>query len=657
MSRLERRAPHQARLVFSLAFVMLCLAVSNRTHPDDVSAAVRFRTPHVVAGCATEFAITAVGLVQGVTYRLMVSLARGGDLVSADETSVAWSHEMAATCMDVHVFTHTLPPLSLGPHTLRVTLLDAAAGGGEDTELASMVQRLDPTEALAASAERDVARLQRFTTWMHNESRSWQDMFDYYREAVANVRRYDSYGFSAWAYQEKPTSLGIQAFVLCHIKTRCASAQRMLHLAGFHSVHVADTRVASDLDLKSLVSAGQLSTHFSKGSTPDQKLKYIANALDHRDLLRAALDDSADHRNESWVAIFEDDIILTASPCAAAQRIRGALQELPQEADTLHLEYCNERCTEARYSEHSRWVSSAVMPYCSAGIMYSMQGLRKLLNSLSQIVSAHDDHIAVSCLRKMLHCFKLRLPVFAQDRYWGSNISPHMAIDPFNRHGLRLNVRLCDREHSFSLIEEGLLERSSFRNQPPFELHVRQQRHPEGQLAAIVIKTTLFPHTLTVKVSWLSANSMYDFSLLVYEEDALMYTHHRVLIAGSAREGAQYEVEGNHLLFNVSLKRNLSDSTPRGHDGAASVWKGEVIGGGGATCRYVIHCMLVDTFPGLNLEDYEALVASARASTIHPCIRDETRAIVERENMRPPLSPVSPTSSAQASVSQSANSG
>ena len=260
MSRQERRAPHPARLGVSLALTMLCLAVSNRTHPDDISAAVRFRSPHVVAGCATEFAITAVGLVQGVTYRLIVSLARGGDMVSADETSVAWSHEMAAARMDAHVFTHTLPPLSLGPHTLRVTLLDAAAGDGEDAELASMVQRLDPTEARAASAERDVARPQRVTaTWLHNESRSWQDMFDYYHEALANVRRYDSYGFSAWAYQEKPPSLGIPAFVLCHIKKRCASAQRMLHLAGFHSVHVADSRVASDLDVKSLVSAGQLS--------------------------------------------------------------------------------------------------------------------------------------------------------------------------------------------------------------------------------------------------------------------------------------------------------------------------------------------------------------------------------------------------------------
>ena len=294
--------------------------------------------------------------------------------------------------------------------------------------------------AMTSRAERAEAQLRGVTPWLRNESRAWQDVIDWYREAVAMVHRFDSYGFSAWAYDEKPSALGVKAFVLCHIKERCASAQRMLHLAGFHTVHVADTRGASDLDLDVLVSAGEVSAHFNKGASPSQKRKYIANALDHRDLLRVALADNT-HNEQKWVAVLEDDIILTASPSDAAKRIRGALLELPQEADTLHLEYCFENCKEARYSEHSKWVSSAVRPFCSAGIIYSTQGLGKLLNSLSRVATAHDDHIADLCLRKELHCFKLRLPVFAQDKYWGSNISPHMVPDPFNRHGLRLNGR------------------------------------------------------------------------------------------------------------------------------------------------------------------------------------------------------------------------
>ena len=122
-----------------------------------------------------------------------------------------------------------------------------------------------------------------------------------------------------------------------------------------------------------------------------------------------------------------------------------------------------------------------------------------------------------------------------------------------------------------------------------------------------------------------------------------MYTHHRVLVAGAARAGTTPDaLQGHRLVFNVSLPRHAAGPTPRGREGAASPawmsqWKGEGMSegmdsGGGAgghrakdaerkTCRYEIHCMLVDTLPGLNLEDYDAFVASGRASTIHPCIR------------------------------------
>ena len=149
-------SPHLPFPSGSRAFALLCLVVavrhtcgegnSPRAHPDDMAAAVRFRTPHIVAGSATELAVTAVGLAQGVTYRLMVSVARGGDVVHIDESSVTWSREMASASGDVHVFTLSLPPLSSGPHTVaatvQATLLDAAAGTEEEAVLASMVKSI-----------------------------------------------------------------------------------------------------------------------------------------------------------------------------------------------------------------------------------------------------------------------------------------------------------------------------------------------------------------------------------------------------------------------------------------------------------------------------------------------------------------------------------
>ena len=80
---------------------------------------------------------------------------------------------------------------------------------------------------------------------------------------------------------------------------------------------------------------------------------------------------------------------------------------------------------------------------------------------------------------------------------------------------------------------------------------------------------------------------MYDFSITIWEEDALMYTHHRVLIAGAVREDTLFAMEGHHLLFNVSVRRDVSlgAQAQERHDSAASDTsgqRGEGGGGGGA---------------------------------------------------------------------------
>ena len=65
--------------------------------PAAVAAAVRFREPHVVVGCPTELAITAVGLVRGVNYRLVVSVSRIGHVIYADRASFTRMRKMAAS--------------------------------------------------------------------------------------------------------------------------------------------------------------------------------------------------------------------------------------------------------------------------------------------------------------------------------------------------------------------------------------------------------------------------------------------------------------------------------------------------------------------------------------------------------------------------------
>ena len=107
-----------------------------------MAAAVRFRPPHAVAGCETKLAITAVGLVQGVAYSLVVFVKRADDVIYADETSLTWSRDMAGVSGDTRKSTHMLPPLTAGEHTVRATLLDAAVLPEGDAMLATSARSI-----------------------------------------------------------------------------------------------------------------------------------------------------------------------------------------------------------------------------------------------------------------------------------------------------------------------------------------------------------------------------------------------------------------------------------------------------------------------------------------------------------------------------------
>jgi len=222
--------------------------------------------------------------------------------------------------------------------------------------------------------------------WARNVTQAQQDTMSFYQEAAMNVGQYNSYGWNAWRNDENPRALGIKAFLMRHMEQRCASAQRMIYAAGFDHVSMVKTHDIKELNVGALVASGKVSGHFQKGDTIEQLLKYVANAVDHCNILEIGL-----RQNYSWVAVFEDDIILTTSPSIASTRIRGALASLPREADTLHMEYCYDACKMSSYSNHNQWASAAYEPYCSAAILYSAQGIRKLLGNFFQKSAAAVD--------------------------------------------------------------------------------------------------------------------------------------------------------------------------------------------------------------------------------------------------------------------------
>ena len=285
------------------------------------------------------------------------------------------------------------------------------------------------------------------TEWRTNITLGRQEALDYYLEAISNIHTYNRHVPPSAVPEPLSPLRDISAYVLCHVRERCASVERMVRAAGFDDVEFVHTSDIESIDLAALEAAGSLSDRFNKGASPVQRLKYIANALDYGAVIKAAI-----AANHSWVAVFEDDIILTTSPGEAAERIGGAVAGLPTDADTLHMEYCFEACGEALFSPRNLWASTAHQPFCSAGILFSSQGLRRLNRSLFPIQTAMDDLIAESCLTGRLNCFKLRKPAFAQDAYWASGITP--AVLQYKEqaawHQLHWDVPLC-REEDFNL--------------------------------------------------------------------------------------------------------------------------------------------------------------------------------------------------------------
>ena len=192
----------------------------------------------------------------------------------------------------------------------------------------------------------------------------------------------------------------------------------MVKSAGFLHVEFPPTIAWEKIDLEAQVDAGKTVPNFMKQQTEVYRKKYMAHALDYVNTLGQAVAEG-----HSWVAVFEDDVILTTLPSEASRRIRLAMEQVPLDADSIHLEWCLDKCRFARVRGGDAVVSTADRPFCSAAILFSAQGLRKALRVLQPLFSAIDNMLADVCERRLLNCYKLRFPAFAQDMYWGSELA------------------------------------------------------------------------------------------------------------------------------------------------------------------------------------------------------------------------------------------
>jgi hypothetical protein len=228
------------------------------------------------------------------------------------------------------------------------------------------------------------------------------------------------------------SDLHIPAVVFNHKQDgRRAFVEGMLRAVGFRDITFQPTYEIATLDLAALENSGRLSANWDyfvkeqmgwKYVSNASKMRYIAHALDFQDVIErhaGAVDGSPGA--SSWIAVFEDDIVLTTSPVHAHRRLFEAVSGLPRNADVLHVEWCFDWCEESRFHTEYPLISLASQPHCSAGVLFSTQGARKLDKLLRPIDSTIDNMLANLCRQSAVICYKLRLPIFTQDKKWGSN--------------------------------------------------------------------------------------------------------------------------------------------------------------------------------------------------------------------------------------------
>jgi hypothetical protein len=171
---------------------------------------------------------------------------------------------------------------------------------------------------------------------------------------------------------------------------RRESSWRLLRDDGFTNVSFPDEVGWSEIDEEWMVAADLLSSSlFSRlkrhGDTDRiGEMRYAANALTHIQRVR-----TAGEANES-IIIMEDDLMAAAPVAVVREQICRTLGNLPPTADLVYLEYCYESCSLLRYDERYPGLARASEPSCSAAILFTAQGARKVATLCLPVFDAVD---------------------------------------------------------------------------------------------------------------------------------------------------------------------------------------------------------------------------------------------------------------------------
>ena len=115
-------------------------------HVEADAVAIHFRVPTCLAGHRSTLACSVHGVVGGEDYWARIQVKRGDNVV----------HEKEWPLYDA-VFNATIPPLSLHPHTVRISIMDRPDGSFPEDLLSTMIRAIEVVSDVdgAMQAERD----------------------------------------------------------------------------------------------------------------------------------------------------------------------------------------------------------------------------------------------------------------------------------------------------------------------------------------------------------------------------------------------------------------------------------------------------------------------------------------------------------------------
>jgi GR25 family glycosyltransferase involved in LPS biosynthesis len=251
-----------------------------------------------------------------------------------------------------------------------------------------------------------------------------------------------------------PVTFDSPAYVmnLAHRKDRRKHSETLLRALGFSNILFPQTIAAADIDYGTLISQGWL-THDSLSELasrahlkPDAaKRSYIANTVGHLSALRDGLESGSE-----FIFIFEDDLLPSDSLAHIKDRLRHILELLrsprsfhsesqrpahdhkqhAKHIDLFFLEYCYEECQAARTEGLDRavhadgpsagcplddfFVADASKPLCSAAIVYTREGARRVLELCIPIFDGIDGMLPALIANASLHALIAPPPLFYQ---------------------------------------------------------------------------------------------------------------------------------------------------------------------------------------------------------------------------------------------------